>query len=232
MIQKIARQIMNRRAFLTAIANEATFLDQDMAYFKKAAGHAKISQDKLEQQNLIVFSIDKSIDIVIKFNLPYGTQICVPVYRAQHKIYRLATKVGSPHGINPRKFSKREIETLMRRYTLELAKKNFIGAAKDVPGPDIGTKMPTESLRVIKIQILQAVSLESQLFKVKFLVDKNQQEWEFSLQQDKFQMIPSFVNLQVLNQIQKENPLLSKVMAMQQKFFFKISRLILCQIHV
>lgn len=50
----------------------------------------------------------------------------------------MTTKVGSPHGINPRKFSKREIETLMRRYTLELAKKNFIGAAKDVPGPDIG----------------------------------------------------------------------------------------------
>lgn len=41
-------------------------------------------------------------------------------------------------GINPRKFSKREIETLMRRYTLELAKKNFIGAAIDVPGPDLG----------------------------------------------------------------------------------------------
>ena len=41
-------------------------------------------------------------------------------------------------GINPKKFSKREIETLMRRYTLELAKKNFIGAAVDVPGPDLG----------------------------------------------------------------------------------------------
>ena len=44
-------------------------------------------------------------------------------------------------GINPRKFSKREIETLMRRYTLELAKKNFIGAAVDVPGPDLGVKI-------------------------------------------------------------------------------------------
>ena len=41
-------------------------------------------------------------------------------------------------GINPKKFSRREIETLMRRYTLELAKKNFIGAAIDVPGPDLG----------------------------------------------------------------------------------------------
>lgn len=41
--------------------------------------------------------------------------------------------------INPKKYSKREIETLMRRFTIELAKKNFIGAAIDVPGPDLGT---------------------------------------------------------------------------------------------
>lgn len=26
----------------------------------------------------------------------------------------------------------------MRRYTVELAKKNFIGASIDVPGPDLG----------------------------------------------------------------------------------------------
>lgn len=44
-------------------------------------------------------------------------------------------------GINPRKFSRREVETLMRRYTLELAKKNFIGAAVDVPGPDLGVNI-------------------------------------------------------------------------------------------
>lgn len=41
--------------------------------------------------------------------------------------------------INPKKYSRREIETLMRRFTIELAKKNFIGAAIDVPGPDLGT---------------------------------------------------------------------------------------------
>lgn len=41
-------------------------------------------------------------------------------------------------GINPKKYSKREIETLIRRYTIELAKRNSIGAAIDVPGPDLG----------------------------------------------------------------------------------------------
>jgi glutamate dehydrogenase (NAD(P)+) len=41
--------------------------------------------------------------------------------------------------IDPKKFSKAEITRLMRRYTVELAKKGFIGAAVDVPGPDVGT---------------------------------------------------------------------------------------------
>ncbi len=41
--------------------------------------------------------------------------------------------------INPRNYSIAELETITRRYTVELIKKNFIGPAIDVPAPDYGS---------------------------------------------------------------------------------------------
>lgn len=41
--------------------------------------------------------------------------------------------------INPRNYSVSELEKITRQYALKLAKKNSIGAAVDVPGPDVGT---------------------------------------------------------------------------------------------
>lgn len=41
--------------------------------------------------------------------------------------------------INTKDYSVRELETITRRYTVELIKKNFIGPAIDVPAPDYGT---------------------------------------------------------------------------------------------
>jgi glutamate dehydrogenase (NAD(P)+) len=41
--------------------------------------------------------------------------------------------------VDPKNYSEAELLRITRRYTLELAKKNFIGAGIDVPGPDLGT---------------------------------------------------------------------------------------------
>lgn len=48
---------------------------------------------------------------------------------------------GSKGGLkmDPRNYSKSETERIMRRYTIEMAKYNYIGSAVDVPGPDVGT---------------------------------------------------------------------------------------------
>lgn len=41
--------------------------------------------------------------------------------------------------INPKELTEMQLQRITRRYTAELIKKNFIGAAIDVPAPDMGT---------------------------------------------------------------------------------------------
>ncbi len=80
-----------------------------------------------------------------------GTRLCDSVSQSEVEALALLMTLklavvevpfgGAKGGLkmDPKKFSKGEIERILRRYTMELAKYNYIGPSNDVPGPDVGT---------------------------------------------------------------------------------------------
>jgi glutamate dehydrogenase (NAD(P)+) len=143
---------------------EPKFLDMVNSYFDVAASHTNIPKDKIEyykQADCVVkFTIplvrdDGTIEGIRAYRaqhklhrLPtkggtrYAENVSISEVEALSCLMTLkCATVGLPYGgakggiaFNPKKYSKREIESLTRRYTLELAKKGFIGAAIDVLG--------------------------------------------------------------------------------------------------
>ena len=148
---------------------EPRFLEMVKLHFDKAAKYTNVSQDLLgyikECNSMVRFNIplqkdDGSLEILtcyraqhshhklpVKGGTRYADNVSISEVEALASLmtFKLACADvpfgGAKGGIrmNIRNYSAGEIERATRRYTLELAKKGFIGASIDVPGPDMGT---------------------------------------------------------------------------------------------
>ena len=148
---------------------EQDFVTMVGEYYDEASKHTNISQDALNMLKMPDSTLKMSIpflrddgtyDAVEAFRCHHsrhrlpckgGTRIAPEVN--MNEVEALATLMsfklavvevpfgGSKGGIkmDPKNYSKNETERILRRYTLEMAKYNFIGASIDVPGPDVGT---------------------------------------------------------------------------------------------
>lgn len=152
-----------------ASSAEPSFLQMVGSYFDMAGKYTNIPKDKLEvyKNCNTVFKVrlplvrdDGTLEFIPAFRAQHkhhrlptkgGTRLSpkVSLEEVEALSCLMTLKCGVvdlPYGgakggiqIDPKKYSAREIETLMRSYTIELAKKGFIGASIDVPGPDVGT---------------------------------------------------------------------------------------------
>uniref|UniRef100_A0A2K5DQS1 Glutamate dehydrogenase n=1 Tax=Aotus nancymaae TaxID=37293 RepID=A0A2K5DQS1_AOTNA len=109
-----------------------------------------------------ILRIIKPCNHVLSLSFPIrrddGSWEVIEGYRAQHSQHRTPCKGGErrnnhqpslsdvPFGgakagvkINPKNYTDNELEKITRRFTMELAKKGFIGPGIDVPAPDMST---------------------------------------------------------------------------------------------
>lgn len=149
--------------------DEPGFLETVQTFFKQASSHTDIAPDRLAliqspdctlKMNIPIVMDDGSYRTITAFRchhkhhrLPMkgGTRIApnVDIDEVEALALLMTLKLATvevPFGgakgglkMDPRKFSKAEMERAIRRYTMELAKYNFIGPGIDVPGPDVGT---------------------------------------------------------------------------------------------
>uniref|UniRef100_F6TG08 Glutamate dehydrogenase n=1 Tax=Callithrix jacchus TaxID=9483 RepID=F6TG08_CALJA len=152
-----------RRHYSEAVADR----EDDPNFFKMVEGFfdrgASIVEDKLvedlrtreseeQKRNRVrgILRIIKPCNHVLSLSFPIrrddGSWEVIEGYRAQHSQHRTPCKGDVPFGgakagvkINPKNYTDNELEKITRRFTMELAKKGFIGPGIDVPAPDMST---------------------------------------------------------------------------------------------
>jgi glutamate dehydrogenase (NAD(P)+) len=148
---------------------EPRFLEQVKMHFNNAAAKTGISQEYLEMiqacQAVVRFNIPLRMDdgslrtvtcyraqhsthkLPCKGGTRYSDHVDLQEVEALASLMTFKLAIADvPFGggkggikINPRELSKDELERVTRKYTMELIKKGFIGAAVDCLGPDMGT---------------------------------------------------------------------------------------------
>jgi len=148
---------------------EPRFLEQVKMHFNNAAAKTGIDQEYLEMiqacQAVVRFNIPLRMDdgslrtvtcyraqhsthkLPCKGGTRYSDHVDLQEVEALASLMTFKLAIADvPFGggkggikINPRELSKDELERVTRKYTMELIKKGFIGAAVDCLGPDMGT---------------------------------------------------------------------------------------------
>lgn len=151
------------------VAGEPRFLDMVLQYFDIGAKHTRVPKDLVEvikladttiKMNLPLVRDDGTVEMIGAYRCQHshhrqptkgGTRLApnVHIQEVEALASLMSVKLaladipfgGAKGGIRiePSNYSKAEIGRVMRRYTIELAKKGFLGAGVDVPGPDVGT---------------------------------------------------------------------------------------------
>ncbi len=147
---------------------KVSFYDSVQNFFERAAPHTGLHRGLLEQikecnavyQIRFPVQVGKEYKVIEAYRvqhshhrLPTKGGIRFSNHVNQEEVMALATLmsykcaiVDVPFGgakggvkINPWEYKEKELESITRRYTTELIRRNFIGPAIDVPAPDYGT---------------------------------------------------------------------------------------------
>jgi glutamate dehydrogenase (NAD(P)+) len=168
----------------TKVGEEPRFLDMVKLNLEKAAQYTDLSPGMVNQilscnsVLRVAFPIERddgSVDVIrayraqhshhhrpCKGGIRYADAVDLQEVEALASLMTFkCAVVNVPFGgakggiaIDPKKYSKRELEKITRRYTVELHKHGFIGPGIDVPAPDMGTGAREMSWIVDTYQVL------------------------------------------------------------------------------